>query len=78
MCDYCGTAYYRSQLRRDRSGLLACEDDFGGDVVSISEANAAMAQRPLVRLNPIDGGNWDHTSDPDPQNPNPPAFPRAP
>lgn len=55
-CDYCGAMYYRHQLRRDRSGLLACEDDYGGDVVTLSEANAAAAQSYRGPQNLIDGG----------------------
>lgn len=43
LCDYCGVPYYRSQLRRDRAGFLACDEDYGGDVVTLSEANAAAA-----------------------------------
>jgi hypothetical protein len=43
-CSYCGCTYYRSQLRRDRAGLLACARDYGGDIVTLSEANAAAAQ----------------------------------
>lgn len=78
ICSYCGIGYLRSDLRRDRAGFLACADDFGGDVVTISEKNAAGAQRPLVRTSPIDGAGWDHSDDPDPSNPNPPAYPPIP
>lgn len=42
-CGYCGTVYHRSKLRRDRAGLLACERDYGGDVVTLGEAIAAAA-----------------------------------
>lgn len=56
-CSYCGVSYYRSQLRRDRAGLLACKADYGGDVVTLSEENAAAAQRyPGVNTNPDPGG----------------------
>lgn len=55
-CDYCGVMYYRSQLRRDRSGFLACEEDYGGDVVSLSEGNAAAAQRLTGPENVRDAG----------------------
>lgn len=43
-CSYCGVSWYRSQLRRDRTGNLACPRDYGGDIVTLSEANAAAAQ----------------------------------
>jgi len=59
LCDYCGTRYYRSQLRRDQAGLLACEKDYGGDVVTISEENAQGAQEPLYVQNDQDDGNYD-------------------
>ena len=78
LCDYCGTQFRRSVLRRDRGGLLACPSDFGGDVVEISEANAAAAQRPLVIQSQRDGGGFDHLGDPDPVNPNPPTVVRPP
>lgn len=42
MCSYCGVAYYRSELRRDASGNLACpEDQRGRDSVTLNEGNAA-------------------------------------
>lgn len=79
LCSYCGIAYLRSQLRKDRSGNLACADDYGGDVVSLTEANAAAAQRIRIgAARPMDSGGYDHSADPDPQNPNPPAYPRTP
>lgn len=56
-CDYCGSWYYRSELRRDRAGYLACPKDLGGDIVTLSEENAAGAQRPLVQPDAPDGGN---------------------
>lgn len=28
-CDYCGAAYYLSQLRRNVAGFLVCRDDDG-------------------------------------------------
>lgn len=49
LCSYCGAAWYRSQLRRDAAGLLACPDEYPGrDAVTLSEGNAALAgQRTL-------------------------------
>lgn len=49
----------RSQLRRDRSGLLACPKDYGGDIVSLSEANAAAAQKYGHRPPNPDPGQFD-------------------
>lgn len=44
ICDYCGVEWYRSRLRRDRSGNLACPDDVSGlDRVTLSEGNAKAA-----------------------------------
>lgn len=44
-CDYCGVRWYRSQLVRDRAGLLACPDDRRGkDVATLSEENAQGAK----------------------------------
>ncbi len=56
-CDYCGFLYFRHQLRRDASGFLACEDDYGGSVVELSEANAADAMQILGPREVVDGGN---------------------
>lgn len=45
-CAYCGVQWYRSQLRRDRSGNLSgpdCRDYEGHDIVTLSEGNAAYA-----------------------------------
>ena len=40
ICSYCGAAWYRSQLVRDRSGNLACPDDQRGrDAVTLTEGN---------------------------------------
>lgn len=49
LCSYCGVAYYRSQLRCDASGNLACpEDQRGRDSVTLNEGNAAaLANRRL-------------------------------
>ena len=59
MCDICGVAYHRSDLRRDRSGNLACDRDYGGDVVSITEENATRAQEPLVTMGVWDSGGFE-------------------
>lgn len=53
-CDHCGVAYYRSDLVRQADGLLACERDRGGDVVTISRENAQGAKEPIY-----DRGVWD-------------------
>lgn len=55
-CGYCGFTMYRSQLRRDRAGILACEKDYGGDIVTLSEANARDGQR-RPRQPPNDPGD---------------------
>ena len=48
-CSYCGILWYRSSLRRDAAGFLACPDDQGGrDTVTLDRLNAAGAQQ--VRL----------------------------
>ena len=41
-CDYCGGVYYRSELRRDGSGKLMCENDEGIDAKTLDEMNLAM------------------------------------
>lgn len=44
-CDYCDVAWRRSQLKRDRAGLLYCPDEGEGrDSVTLDEANAAAAE----------------------------------
>lgn len=60
VCDYCMVPYPRSKLTRDGSGFLACERDYGGDVVTITEenaANAGEAERPQQQ----DGGRYPRT-----------------
>lgn len=55
-CSYCGVRYRRSQLRKDRAGLLACDRcGDGRDVVTLSELNA-LAAASRHRTDPIDGG----------------------
>jgi hypothetical protein len=51
MCDYCGVYWYRSQLRLDAAGFLACPDDQKGrDVVTLARENASSASAmPLIR-----------------------------
>ena len=63
MCDYCGVQWRRSQLRRNRAGLLVCPDEGNGrDAVTLSEQNAAGAQEYASRLGRQrrDPGNFDH------------------
>lgn len=60
-CDYCGVQWRRSQLYRDRSGLLVCPDEGNGkDMVTLSEGNAANAAARRMPL-PNRGGNYDTT-----------------
>lgn len=59
-CDYCGVRWLRSKLRRDASGLLACPDETGADMVTLSRANAAAARRPQPK--PTDGGGAFHAT----------------
>lgn len=57
LCSYCGVLYYRSQLRRDAAGLLACPDELPGlDSVTLSEGNAELASQKRM-------GNYDGPSD---------------
>jgi hypothetical protein len=61
-CDYCGVRWFRSQLRRDRSGKLTCPDEGSGlDQVSLDEGNAAAAQRDRLRR-PSLGGTYHELS----------------
>jgi hypothetical protein len=63
ICGYCGVQWRRSQLRRDRSGLLACPDDRKGlDVVSLAEGNARLARRRRPATGP-DDGHYDNATD---------------
>lgn len=44
MCSYCGVMWYRSKLRKDRAGNLACPNEGSGrDAVTLSDLNAAAA-----------------------------------
>lgn len=45
ICSYCGVRWLRSQLRMDRAGKLACPDERGRDVVTLTEGNAALGER---------------------------------
>lgn len=45
-CDYCGVAWPRNRLRRDRAGKLTCPDEGRGlDLTSLDEGNALSASR---------------------------------
>lgn len=59
-CDYCMVPYPRSQLTRDGAGFLACKEDYGGDVVTITEENAEGAQD-APRYDQTDGGRYPRT-----------------
>lgn len=58
-CSYCGALYHRSELRRDRSGFLACEMDYGNDLTTLDVANAAGASRTKKRRTVGDAGAMD-------------------
>jgi hypothetical protein len=60
VCDYCMVPYPRSRLTRDASGFLACDADYGGDVVTITEENAANAGAPVLSEQ-TDGGRYPKT-----------------
>jgi hypothetical protein len=55
VCDYCGVVWYRSELRRDASGLLVCPQDEGGDRVSADEYNATVMAQAQERVEQPDG-----------------------
>jgi hypothetical protein len=48
--------YYRHELRRQPDGTLACADDFGGDVVTLTEAQAEAAMELTLPQEVQDGG----------------------
>lgn len=49
LCDYCGTVFYRSKLRRDGSGKLFCPDEGEGkDAVTLSQ-ESAQENEPWIR-----------------------------
>ena len=53
-------AWYRSKLKRDRSGSLACPDELPGrDAVTLSEGNAAAASQHKGYTRPRDTGSMD-------------------
>lgn len=63
ICDYCGVQWRRSQLVRDRAGLLACPDDQRGkDAVTLSQENALAAGEPRGPMMIRDGGNYDNSA----------------
>ncbi len=62
LCDYCGVQWRRSQLVRDRAGLMACPDDVKGrDVVTLTQGNALSAAKPQYTSPVRDGGNFDNS-----------------
>ncbi len=70
ICDYCGIQWRRSQLRRDRSGLLACPDDVRGrDSVTLDEGNAMGAMETTGPKTVRDAGNIDLGGGHDKDNP---------
>lgn len=59
MCSYCGVAWHRSQLRRDRAGNWVCPDEGDGlDAVSLGEFSISDSykRRPVYPSAPKDGG----------------------
>lgn len=71
LCSYCGVVWYRSKLRLDRAGNLACPNEGPGrDVVTLSELNAAAATeyRPFPEAMTRQDGT---SAAPDPQAPGP-------
>ena len=74
MCDYCGVAYLRSQLRRDAAHRLYCRDEGNGrDQVTLGRLIAQDSARPRHGQFPKDGGSFDHSDDP-PSTGNPTPF----
>lgn len=50
-CAYCGITWYRSDLRRDESGLLACPDDQEGRCTAeLDRLNAEAAAQAIAEL----------------------------
>lgn len=64
MCDDCGAAYLRSQLRRDEDQELRCRGCEERSEVELNRLNALGAAQPRRTNEPRDGGNWDHLYDP--------------
>lgn len=63
LCDYCGVPNYRSRMRRDGAGLLACPQEHDGkDAVTLSKEIAAAARAARERVPPIITGNVDRTT----------------
>lgn len=56
-CDYCGSVWRRSQLKRDRAGLLQCPKGHGRDIVHLSELQAANARTLRSTPETYVGGN---------------------
>lgn len=62
-CGYCGVIWRRSQLVKDRAGLLACPDDRSGrDIVTLSMLNAQGAKQNRGTVTPSDGIAMDRES----------------
>lgn len=57
MCAYCNGWYLRSELVRDESGLLRCDEHDGREPIELDRANAEAA-KDVVRRGPNDGGNY--------------------
>ena len=66
LCDYCGVAYYRSQLRMDASGNLRCPKEGNGkDSVTLSKGNAEGAKQFSPQIPVYDSGSVDTSSNED-------------
>lgn len=53
VCDYCGMTWYRSVMRRDPSGMLACPDDQAGrDATTLNRLNS-QGTRDVKRPRPV-------------------------
>jgi hypothetical protein len=56
-CDYCNRPCLRSELIRDRQGLLRCDEHDGREPMELDEANAQSA-KDIVVTGPNDGGRY--------------------
>lgn len=58
-CDYCGITWYRSDLIRDESGLLACPDDQEGrSTATLDRLNAEAAAQAAAELDGMTKEPW--------------------
>ena len=58
-CDYCGCEWYRSDLRRDASGFLACPDDQDGrDTVTLQRLETEAISKALEDLKRVRRERW--------------------